>query len=39
MQGVCVAVLGESNRFPAFYTPDSGFPAPCRVDTPLEAAR
>ena len=24
-QGVCVATLGPSNAFPAFYTADSGF--------------
>ena len=29
-QGVCVATLGPSNAFPAFYTADSGFKAPHR---------
>ena len=29
-QGVCVATLGPSDAFPAFYTADSGFKAPHR---------
>lgn len=38
--GVCVATLGaEGTRFPAFYTPDSGFASPCTVDTSQSAAR
>jgi len=37
-QGVCVATLGPSNAFPAFYTADSGFKAPHRLDSPGEAA-
>ncbi len=34
-----MAVLGESDSFPAFYTPESGYRAPCRLESPLEAAR
>jgi pseudouridine-5'-phosphate glycosidase len=34
-----VPVLGyRTDRFPAFYTPDSGLPVPTRVNTPDEAA-
>lgn len=34
-----VPVLGyRTDRFPAFYVADSGFPVPHRVDTPAEAA-
>ncbi|MDR1909266.1 MAG: pseudouridine-5'-phosphate glycosidase, partial [Spirochaetaceae bacterium] len=36
--GVPVAAYGQ-DRFPAFYTPDSGFDAPLRLDSPAEAAR
>mmetsp|Transcript_13429 Transcript_13429/g.35969 ORF Transcript_13429/g.35969 Transcript_13429/m.35969 type:complete len:317 (+) Transcript_13429:2289-3239(+) len=36
-QGVCVAVMG-SDEFPAFFTPHSGCRAPCRIDTPEQAA-
>mmetsp|Transcript_10656 Transcript_10656/g.30310 ORF Transcript_10656/g.30310 Transcript_10656/m.30310 type:complete len:200 (-) Transcript_10656:134-733(-) len=36
-QGVPVAAYG-SDFFPAFYTPSSGCAAPCRVDTPEDAA-
>jgi pseudouridine-5'-phosphate glycosidase len=36
--GVPVAAYGQ-DRFPAFYTPDSGFDAPLRLDSPGEAAR
>lgn len=36
-QGVCVASYGADN-FPAFFMPDSGCKAPCRFDTPLQAA-
>jgi pseudouridine-5'-phosphate glycosidase len=32
-----VAAYGQ-DRFPAFYTPDSGFDAPLRLDSPAEAA-
>jgi hypothetical protein len=38
-QGVCVATLGPSDAFPAFYTADSGFKAPHRLDSPVEAAK
>ena len=37
-QGVCVAGFGV-DEFPAFFTRKSGVSAPCRVDTPREAAR
>jgi len=37
-QGVCVAAYG-ADEFPAFFTPSSGFRAPCRVDCPEDAAR
>ncbi|KAI7851035.1 Indigoidine synthase A family protein [Circinella umbellata] len=37
-QGVSVTTIGKSQRFPAFYTPDSGFDSPSRVDNPSEAA-
>lgn len=34
-----VPVIGYgTDRFPAFYVPDSGFDAPARADTPAEAA-
>ncbi|KAF5833125.1 pseudouridine-5'-phosphate glycosidase [Dunaliella salina] len=36
-QGVCVAVMG-SDEFPAFFTPHSGCRAPCRIDSPEQAA-
>jgi pseudouridine-5'-phosphate glycosidase len=36
-QGVCVAGFG-ADEFPAFFTRKSGVNAPCRVDTPREAA-
>jgi pseudouridine-5'-phosphate glycosidase len=36
-QGVPVLGYG-TDRFPAFYTPDSGLPVPTRVDSPDEAA-
>jgi pseudouridine-5'-phosphate glycosidase len=36
--GVPVIAFGQ-DRFPAFYTPDSGFDAPLRVDTAAAAAR
>jgi pseudouridine-5'-phosphate glycosidase len=35
--GVPAAAYGQ-DRFPAFYTPDSGFDAPLRLDSPAEAA-
>ncbi|KAL6753496.1 pseudouridine-5'-phosphate glycosidase [Haematococcus lacustris] len=37
-QGVCVAAY-QVDEFPAFFTPHSGCKAPCRVDSPAEAAR
>eukprot|EP00878_Enallax_costatus_P029934 GHUV01032506.1.p1 GENE.GHUV01032506.1~~GHUV01032506.1.p1 ORF type:complete len:398 (+),score=70.01 GHUV01032506.1:580-1773(+) len=37
-QGVCVAVYG-ADEFPAFFSQHSGCKAPCRVDTPQQAAR
>jgi pseudouridine-5'-phosphate glycosidase len=36
--GVPVAAFGQ-NRFPAFYTPDSGFDAPLRMDDAADVAR
>jgi pseudouridine-5'-phosphate glycosidase len=36
-QGVPVVGVG-TDRFPAFYTPDSGLPVPTRVESPAEAA-
>jgi pseudouridine-5'-phosphate glycosidase len=36
--GVPVVAFGQ-DRFPAFYTPDSGFNAPLRMDSPEAAAR
>ncbi|MDR0387656.1 MAG: pseudouridine-5'-phosphate glycosidase [Treponema sp.] len=36
--GVPVVAFGQ-NRFPAFYTPDSGFDAPLRMDTAAAVAR
>ncbi|MDR1421205.1 MAG: pseudouridine-5'-phosphate glycosidase [Treponema sp.] len=36
--GVPVAAFGQ-DRFPAFYTPDSGFDAPLRINSAEEAAR
>jgi len=35
--GVTVASYG-TDSFPSFYTVDSGFKSPCRLDTPLECA-
>lgn len=37
-QGVCVAAYG-ADEFPAFFSRHSGCKAPCRVDTPEQAAR
>ncbi|XP_043194157.1 pseudouridine-metabolizing bifunctional protein C1861.05-like isoform X2 [Amphibalanus amphitrite] len=37
-QGVCVVTLGESDRFPAFFTSDSGHRSPHHVTTCSEAA-
>ncbi|ORY96410.1 pseudouridine 5'-phosphate glycosidase [Syncephalastrum racemosum] len=38
-QGVTVATVGNQKRFPAFYTPDSGFDSPYSVPTATEAAK
>ncbi|XP_074863343.1 uncharacterized protein LOC142019875 isoform X2 [Carettochelys insculpta] len=38
-QGVCVAAFGESKEFPSFFSPQSGFQAPCQVQNEEEAAR
>ncbi|KAI8381254.1 erwinia chrysanthemi IndA protein-like protein-like protein [Radiomyces spectabilis] len=37
-QGVSVTTYGPTNEFPAFYSRDSGFKSPSRVDTASEAA-
>ncbi|KAI8069978.1 erwinia chrysanthemi IndA protein-like protein-like protein [Gongronella butleri] len=37
-QGVTVATVGPNKRFPAFYTPDSGFDSPCHVTNASTAA-
>uniref|UniRef100_A0AAV2L1W4 SEFIR domain-containing protein n=1 Tax=Knipowitschia caucasica TaxID=637954 RepID=A0AAV2L1W4_KNICA len=37
-QGVCVATYGSSNKFPAFFSPQSGFNSPHHVCNPWEAA-
>ncbi|KAL1932968.1 hypothetical protein VTP01DRAFT_8646 [Rhizomucor pusillus] len=38
-QGVTVATVGQGKRFPAFYTPDSGFDSPMKVESPVEGAK
>ncbi|XP_052753827.1 uncharacterized protein LOC113523000 [Galleria mellonella] len=38
-QGVCVCSYGDSNDFPAFYTPRSGYRAPNRVADARQAAQ
>ncbi|XP_063785019.1 uncharacterized protein LOC134933611 isoform X2 [Pseudophryne corroboree] len=38
-EGVCVATFGDSSNFPAFFTPHSGFRAPCHVRNEEEAAQ
>ncbi|XP_072001353.1 uncharacterized protein [Engystomops pustulosus] len=38
-QGVCVSTFGDSRDFPAFFTPRSGFKAPCHVRNEEEAAQ
>ena len=38
-QGVCVATLGPSCDFPAFFTATSGYLSPYHVQNPAEAAR
>ncbi|KAI8084485.1 pseudouridine-5'-phosphate glycosidase [Halteromyces radiatus] len=38
-QGVTVATVGSSKRFPAFYTPDSGFDSPSHVPDAKTAAQ
>ncbi|XP_042232097.1 pseudouridine-5'-phosphate glycosidase-like [Homarus americanus] len=37
-QGVCVSVLGPDSKFPDFFTRDSGYDAPCHVESPALAA-
>ncbi|XP_012697910.2 pseudouridine-metabolizing bifunctional protein C1861.05 [Clupea harengus] len=37
-QGVCVATYGDSNNFPAFFSPQSGYTSPYHVSNPEEAA-
>ncbi|XP_018426000.1 PREDICTED: pseudouridine-metabolizing bifunctional protein C1861.05-like [Nanorana parkeri] len=38
-EGVCVTTFGDSRDFPAFFTPRSGYRAPCNVCNEEEAAR
>ncbi|KAL9554218.1 hypothetical protein MBANPS3_002925 [Mucor bainieri] len=38
-QGVTVTTIGKDNKFPAFYTPDSGFKSPYHMENPLDAAK
>ncbi|KAJ2908573.1 hypothetical protein GGI21_002749, partial [Coemansia aciculifera] len=38
-QGVPVVAYGESKRFPAFFSPDSGLQAPWSMQTPDQVAR
>ncbi|KAL0074633.1 pseudouridine-5'-phosphate glycosidase [Phycomyces blakesleeanus] len=38
-QGVTVSTFGDSKRFPAFYTPDSGLDSPSRVEDATAAAQ
>ncbi|XP_063303670.1 uncharacterized protein LOC134602585 isoform X2 [Pelobates fuscus] len=38
-EGVCVSTFGDSREFPAFFTPQSGFQAPCHVQNEVEAAQ
>ncbi|KAM4748686.1 uncharacterized protein WCC33_006060 [Rhinophrynus dorsalis] len=38
-EGVCVCTYGDSKEFPAFFTPSSGFQAPCHVRDEVEAAK
>ncbi|OCT88087.1 pseudouridine-metabolizing bifunctional protein C1861.05 [Xenopus laevis] len=38
-EGVCVSTFGDSTDFPAFFTPKSGFKAPCHVRDEVEAAK
>ncbi|KAM9311495.1 uncharacterized protein PAF06_009309 [Gastrophryne carolinensis] len=38
-EGVCVSTFGDSRDFPAFFTPSSGFQAPCHVRNEEEAAK
>uniref|UniRef100_A0AAY4C140 Carbohydrate kinase PfkB domain-containing protein n=1 Tax=Denticeps clupeoides TaxID=299321 RepID=A0AAY4C140_9TELE len=37
-QGVCVATYGRSKKFPAFFSPESGYASPYNVCSPEEAA-
>ncbi|XP_053321261.1 uncharacterized protein LOC128492651 [Spea bombifrons] len=38
-EGVCVSTFGDSRDFPSFFTPRSGFQAPCHVRNEVEAAQ
>ncbi|KAL8222094.1 UNVERIFIED_CONTAM: hypothetical protein K2H54_074916 [Gekko kuhli] len=38
-QGVCVATFGESREFPAFFSRQSGFQAPYKVQNEEDAAK
>ncbi|KAI9363572.1 pseudouridine-5'-phosphate glycosidase [Pilaira anomala] len=38
-QGVTVTTVGQDNKFPAFYTPDSGYKSPFFVNSTLDAAK
>ncbi|GAA5804549.1 pseudouridine-5'-phosphate glycosidase [Helicostylum pulchrum] len=38
-QGVTVTTVGHNNKFPAFYTPDSGHKSPFFVNNTLDAAK
>ncbi|CAO3651887.1 unnamed protein product [Mucor hiemalis] len=38
-QGVTVTTYGKDNKFPAFYTPESGYNSPFHVDNTLDAAK
>ncbi|XP_072256317.1 uncharacterized protein [Pyxicephalus adspersus] len=38
-EGVCVSTFGDSRDFPAFFTPRSGYQAPCNVHNEEEAAK
>ncbi|KAI8066122.1 erwinia chrysanthemi IndA protein-like protein-like protein [Thamnidium elegans] len=38
-QGVTVTTVGHDNKFPAFYTPDSGHKSPFFVNSTLDAAK
>ncbi|KAI8882176.1 erwinia chrysanthemi IndA protein-like protein-like protein [Backusella circina FSU 941] len=38
-QGVTVTTIGKDNKFPAFYTPESGYCSPSFVEKPSEASK